>query len=55
LRNLEVATAEDLLPPELVWLLLPATLTLAVGVYPLPILELFRLTAEASVAALSGL
>jgi NADH:ubiquinone oxidoreductase subunit 4 (subunit M) len=36
-------------------LLLPALLILAVGVYPLPILEVIRPTAEAWVAALAGL
>lgn len=36
-------------------LLLPALLILAVGVYPLPLLELLQPSAEAWVAALAGL
>jgi NADH-quinone oxidoreductase subunit M len=55
LRTPDVATAEDLLPRERAWLLLPAFLILAVGVYPLPILELLLPSAEAWVAALAGL
>ena len=55
LHNPDVAAAEDLLPRELAVLLLPALLILAVGVYPLPILEVIRPTAEAWVAALAGL
>jgi NADH-quinone oxidoreductase subunit M len=55
LRHPDVAAAEDLLPRELAVLLLPAALILAVGVYPLPMLELLRPTAEAWVAALAGL
>ncbi|MBL8409204.1 MAG: NADH-quinone oxidoreductase subunit M [Candidatus Accumulibacter phosphatis] len=55
LRNPDLATAEDLLPRELALLLLPALLILTVGVYPLPILELLRPSAEAWVAALAGL
>ncbi|TMQ78582.1 complex I subunit 4 family protein [Candidatus Accumulibacter phosphatis] len=55
LRNPDLATAEDLLPRELALLLLPTLLILAVGVYPLPILELLRPSAEAWVAALAGL
>ncbi len=55
LRNPDIATAADLLPRERACLLLPALLILAVGVYPLPILELLRPTAEAWVAALAGL
>ncbi|HMW56079.1 MAG: NADH-quinone oxidoreductase subunit M [Candidatus Accumulibacter phosphatis] len=55
LRNPDLATADDLLPRELVLLLLPTLLILAVGFYPLPILELLRPSAEAWVAALAGL
>jgi NADH-quinone oxidoreductase subunit M len=55
LRNAEIAAGEDLLPREKAVLLVPALLILAVGVYPMPILELLRPTAEAWVAALAGL
>jgi NADH-quinone oxidoreductase subunit M len=55
LQNADVAAAADLLPRELAMLLPAALLTLAVGVYPLPILELLLPTAEAWVAALAGL
>ena len=55
LRNPDVAAGQDLLPRELALLLAPALLILGVGVYPLPILELLRPTAEAWVAALAGL
>ena len=40
---------------ETALLLLPALLILAIGVYPLPLLELLRPSAEAWVAALAGL
>ncbi len=55
LRNPDLVAADDLLPRELAWLLLPTLLIIAVGVYPLPILELLRPSAEAWVAALAGL
>lgn len=55
LQNADVAAAADLLPRELAILLPPALLTLAIGVYPLPLLELLRPSAEAWVAALAGL
>jgi NADH-quinone oxidoreductase subunit M len=55
LRNADIAAGEDLLPREKLVLLVPALLILAVGVYPMPILELLRPTAEAWVAALAGL
>ena len=55
LRHSDVADAADLLPRELAFLLLPALLTLAIGVYPLPVLELLRPSAEAWVAGLAGL
>ncbi|EXI68123.1 MAG: NAD(P)H-quinone oxidoreductase chain 4 1 [Candidatus Accumulibacter adjunctus] len=51
----EVAAAEDLLPREMALLLVPATLVLAIGLYPMPLLELLRPAAEAWVAALAGL
>jgi NADH-quinone oxidoreductase subunit M len=54
-RNPDVADADDLLPREVAVLLVPSLLILAVGVYPLPILELIRPAAEAWVAALAGL
>jgi NADH-quinone oxidoreductase subunit M len=54
-RNPDVAEAADLLPRETALLLLPALLILAIGVYPLPLLELLRPSAEAWVAALAGL
>ncbi|WP_313954198.1 NADH-quinone oxidoreductase subunit M [Accumulibacter sp.] len=54
-RNADVAAGQDLLPRELALLLAPAGLILAVGLYPMPILELLRPTAEAWVAALAGL
>ncbi|SBT08744.1 hypothetical protein ACCAA_620016 [Candidatus Accumulibacter aalborgensis] len=50
-----MADAADLLPREMAFLLLPAVLTLAIGVYPLPLLELLRPSAEAWVAGLAGL
>ena len=50
-----MADAADLLPREMAFLLLPAVLTLAIGVYPLPLLELLRPRAEAWVAGLAGL
>jgi len=53
--NPNVAAAADLLPREMALLLLPALLILAVGVYPLPLLELLQPSAEAWVAALAGL
>ena len=53
--NPEVAAAADLLPRETALLLVPATLVLGVGLYPMPILELLRPAAEAWVAALAGL
>jgi NADH-quinone oxidoreductase subunit M len=52
-RNPDVAEAADLLPRETALLLLPALLILAIGVYPLPLLELLRPSAEAWVAALA--
>ncbi|EXI89463.1 MAG: NADH-quinone oxidoreductase subunit M [Candidatus Accumulibacter regalis] len=55
LRNVDIAAGEDLLAREKAVLLMPALLILAVGVYPMPILELLRPTAEAWVAALAGL
>ena len=55
LRSSDVAAAADLLPRELAFLLLPAVLTLAIGVYPLPVLELLRPSAEAWVAGSAGL
>lgn len=55
LHNPDLVAADDLLPRELAWLLLPTLLIIAVGVYPLPILELLRPSAEAWVAALAGL
>jgi NADH-quinone oxidoreductase subunit M len=54
-RNPDVADADDLLPREVAVLLLPGLLILAIGVYPLPVLELIRPAAEAWVAALAGL
>jgi NADH-quinone oxidoreductase subunit M len=54
-RNPDVAEAADLLPRETALLLLPALLILAIGVYPLPLLELLRPSAEAWVAGLAGL
>ncbi len=50
-----LAAAADLLPRERACLLLLAVLILAVGVYPLPVLELLRPPAEVCVAALAGL
>lgn len=55
LRHADVAGGADLLPREKALLLLPALLIVAVGVYPMPLLELLRPTAEAWVAALAGL
>ena len=54
-RNPDVADADDLLPREVAVLLVPGLLILAIGVYPLPVLELIRPAAEAWVAALAGL
>jgi len=54
-RNPDVADADDLLPREVAVLLVPGLLILAVGVYPLPILELIRPAAEAWVAVVAGL
>ncbi|MER2624911.1 MAG: NADH-quinone oxidoreductase subunit M [Accumulibacter sp.] len=54
-RNPDVADADDLLPREVAVLLVPSLLILAVGVYPLPILELIRPAAEAWVAEVAGL
>jgi NADH-quinone oxidoreductase subunit M len=51
----EVAAADDLLPREMALLLVPATLILGIGVYPMPVLELLRPAAESWVAALAGL
>ena len=53
----DLAAAADLLPRELAFLLLPAVLTLAIGIHPLPLplLELLRPSAEAWVAGLAGL
>ncbi len=53
--NPDVADADDLLPREVAVLLVPGLLILAIGVYPLPVLELIRPAAEAWVAALAGL
>ena len=55
LRHSDVAAAADLLPRELAFLLLPALLTLAIGIHPRPLLELLRPSAEAWVAGLAGL
>ena len=55
LRNPDVSAADDLLARELVCLSLPALLIVVLGVYPLPLLEFLRPTAEAWVAALAGL
>jgi len=55
LRHPDVAAAADLLPREVALLLFPASLTLLIGVYPLPWLELVRPTAERWVEALAGL
>jgi NADH-quinone oxidoreductase subunit M len=55
LRNADIAAGDDLLPREKAVLLVPALLILAVGLYPMPILELLRPTSEAWVAALAGL
>jgi len=54
-RNPDVADADDLLPREVAVLLVPGLLILAIGVYPLPVLELIRPAVEAWVAALAGL
>ena len=54
-HNPDVADADDLLPREVAVLLVPCLLILAIGVYPLPVLELIRPAAEAWVAALAGL
>jgi len=54
-RNPDVADADDLLPRETAVLLVPSLLILAIGVYPLPILELIRPAAEAWVAEVAGL
>lgn len=50
----EVASAEDLLPRELLVALVPALLVLLFGFYPAPILELLRPAAEAWVAGLGA-
>jgi NADH-quinone oxidoreductase subunit M len=55
LSNADIAAGDDLLPREKAVLLVPALLILAVGLYPMPILELLRPTSEAWVAALAGL
>jgi NADH:ubiquinone oxidoreductase subunit 4 (subunit M) len=55
LRDPDEADAADLLPREMAFLLLPAVLTLAIGIHPLPLLELLRPSAEAWVAGLAGL
>ncbi len=55
LANPEVAEAADLLPREVAVLLPAALLTLAIGLFPLPLLELLRPAAEAWLEALAGL
>ncbi len=55
LRRPDLADAADLLPRELVVLLLPALLTVGIGVYPGPLLDWLRPAAEAWVAGLAGL
>lgn len=51
----EQAEVDDLLPRERVVLLLPALLTVLLGVYPKPLLDWLRPAAEAWVAGLAGL
>ncbi|WP_291993462.1 NADH-quinone oxidoreductase subunit M [Candidatus Accumulibacter sp. ACC003] len=55
LRDADVAAGKDLLPRELALLLAPAALIVAFGVWPMPLVERLRPTAEAWVAALAGL
>ncbi|HOL65095.1 MAG TPA: NADH-quinone oxidoreductase subunit M, partial [Accumulibacter sp.] len=55
LRRPDLAQATDLLPREQIVLLLPALLTVGIGVYPGPLLDWLRPAAEAWVAGLAGL
>lgn len=54
-HNPDIALADDLLPRELACLLVPAALTVAIGVWPMPLLELLRPAAEAWVTTVAGL